>query len=272
MSKKMKRTTGLGLGEMFGVSSELPHLIEVDVSILQPNPDQPRQTFDKKALRGLANSIEQHGLLQPIAVKKVEGEDGYIIVAGERRFRAFQILKRTTIPAILTDGDSRELALIENIQREDLHPMELAEGLAKMIEHHGYKQRELGKIVDKAQNTISEILRLNSLQDEIKQEYRSTDIPRAVVVEISRIAEPAEQLSFWKKAKRGMSLREAREARRGKKASGRPSPGARALSAGERFIASLDRAQLAGGVQEEELVELSRIHKVAGARLRELKR
>lgn len=263
MNKKTKRRKGLGLGEMFGVSSELPHLIEVDVAILQPNPDQPRQTFDKKALQSLAGSIEQHGLLQPIVVKKVEGDDGYILVAGERRFRAFQLLNRTTIPAILTDGDSRELALIENIQREDLHPMELAEGLARMIEEHGYKQSDLGKVVGKAQNTVSEILRLNKLPESIKAEYRTSDIPRSVMLEISRAKEPKAQVSLWTKAKRGLTVKESREAKRGSLVT----VGTKALRAGRSFLRAL--AGVTGRTRE--LAALRELQSAIDERFEELK-
>ena len=107
----------------FGTSPDLPKIVEVNLSEVHPNPDQPRKTFDETKLRELAASIERQGLLQPIIVqKRAAGEGGYLLVAGERRFRAHQLLEKVTIPAILTEGNPDEIALIENIQREDLTP------------------------------------------------------------------------------------------------------------------------------------------------------
>ncbi|WP_261771972.1 ParB/RepB/Spo0J family partition protein [Nitrosococcus oceani] len=98
---------------------------------LRENPDQPRKAFDEAALQKLADSIEQHGLIQSITVASDPGnEEGYMVVAGERRFRAFKQLGRETIPAIVTQGNRDEIALIENLQRENLNPLEEAEALA----------------------------------------------------------------------------------------------------------------------------------------------
>src|SRR5258706_11905861 len=104
--------------DMFGASADLPRIIEIDLDQIQFNPDQPRKYFDEQSIAELAASIEAQGLLQPILVKRGAGES-YIIVAGERRVRAHQKLERATIAAIVTEGDSEEIALIENIQREN---------------------------------------------------------------------------------------------------------------------------------------------------------
>ena len=99
LGSKLKQSKNL----LFGTSENLPRTIEVDLARLRPNPDQPRKTFDEEALRGLADSIARHGLLQPVAVvRDSKREDGYIIVAGERRYRAHQFLGRDTIPAVIT--------------------------------------------------------------------------------------------------------------------------------------------------------------------------
>ncbi len=120
---------------------DTPRLLEVELAELRPNPHQPRKTFAEETLRELADSIARSGLLQPIAV--AESEDGYTIVAGERRYRALKLLERKTVPAlVLTDGSIDELALIENVQREDLHPLEEAEAMAELMERHGYTMEE----------------------------------------------------------------------------------------------------------------------------------
>ncbi len=125
----------------FGASPDLPKIVEISLSEIQPNPDQPRKTFDEVKLQELAGSIERQGLLQPIIVKKRAGDDvGYLLVAGERRFRAHHRLQKATIPAIITEGNPDEIALIENLQREELNPLEEAEALQRMMERYRYTQ------------------------------------------------------------------------------------------------------------------------------------
>lgn len=147
----------------FGTSEDLPQIMEIDLADISPNPDQPRKTFNQQSLQELAETIAKHGLIQPITVKKADTGKGYVLVAGERRLRAFELLERTSIPAILTTGNSEEIALIENIQREDLDPLEEAEALDLMIERHRYTQEQLGAIIGKAQNTVSQTLSLLKL-------------------------------------------------------------------------------------------------------------
>jgi len=190
---------------MFGLSPDLPRIVEVDLAKLRPNPDQPRTVFKEEALQELADSIKQHGLIQPIAVvHDGDKESGFVIVAGERRFRAYQLLGRGTIPAIITSGNPDEIALIENIQREDLSPIEEAEALAKMMNRHSYKQEELAKIIGKSRITVTELLGLNTLPDEIKNECRTSDIAsKSVLIEVARLGKAEEQLRFWHEFKQG---------------------------------------------------------------------
>jgi ParB family chromosome partitioning protein len=109
------------LDYLSGLSPEMPRIIEIELTKLRPNPDQPRKRFNEETIKELASSIEQHGLIQPISVvPDPESQDGFVIVAGERRYRAHQHLEKPTITAIITKGNSDEIALIENIQREDL--------------------------------------------------------------------------------------------------------------------------------------------------------
>src|SRR5262249_26969776 len=112
---------------------------------VRPNPDQPRKHFDQSKLDELATSIKAHGLLQPIVVRRVT--DGYELLAGERRFRAAQLAGIERLPALVREvDDPLEIALIENLQREDLSPLEEAEGLAALIARHGYSHREVADL------------------------------------------------------------------------------------------------------------------------------
>lgn len=191
----------------FSTSPDLPRIIEIDVQKLRPNPDQPRKFIDKTSLRELADSIAQQGLIQPIAVAPdPESDEQFIVVAGERRWRACKLLERETIPAVITQGNPDEIALIENIQRENLTPIEEAEALAKIMERHGYRQEDLGRIVGKAQNTVSETLRLNKLPQTIKDEYRTSDIiniSKSALIELARIKNRENQLAIWEAFKNG---------------------------------------------------------------------
>lgn len=144
------------------------YIEDLDVKSIVPNPYQPRKYFDESALEELSASIKEHGLLQPIVV--VAKEDGYILVAGERRLRAHRLAKLTAIKAIVVplDIDSiklRELALIENIQRENLNAIELANSYAELIEVHKITHDELSNIVHKSRSQITNTMRLLNLSN-----------------------------------------------------------------------------------------------------------
>jgi ParB family transcriptional regulator, chromosome partitioning protein len=206
---------------LFGISGDLPRIIEVELQKLRPNPDQPRTNFSQEAMQELASSIEQHGLIQPIAVvEDRENEGGFIIVAGERRYRAYKLLGKETIPAITTSGNPDEIALIENMQREDLSPIDEAEALEKLMGRHNYKQEDLAKVIGKARTTVVELLSLNNLPEEIKSECRTSDtVSKSVLIEIVRLGKAKDQLKFWKSLKQGQkkTVRAARAHKGGKK-------------------------------------------------------
>ena len=165
---------------------ECGELYNLALSDLTPNPDQPRKVFLDDEIEMLAESIKEKGLLQPILVKKME--DGkIIIVSGERRFRAHQLLKRETIPSWFTTGDPEELALVENLVREDLNPMETAEALMKLKERLGdNKQADLAKLIGKAKTTLSEYLSLNKFPPNIRDEIRGDN--RFALRDLKKIA------------------------------------------------------------------------------------
>ena len=141
-------------------------VIELEIDKIKPNPYQPRKNFDEEALKELSESIERHGLIQPIIV--MQKGDEYLLIAGERRLRATKILGDKTIKAIVADFASqnlRELALIENIQRQDLNPIELANSYKELIDEYKITQEELSDIIKKSRTQITNTIRLLSLSD-----------------------------------------------------------------------------------------------------------
>ena len=142
---------------------------QIKLSMIDPKSDQPRKYFDKEALEELASSIAENGLLQPILVREY-GDSRYQIIAGERRFRASKIAGLSEIPAIVLDKDDRkvaEIALIENIQREDLNPVEEAMAFRALIKEYDLTQEELSEKVGKSRSAIANTMRLLDLPDEI---------------------------------------------------------------------------------------------------------
>ncbi len=163
-----KAALGRGLGALIPDSRQAVQ--EIEVGRIKPNPDQPRKSFDRTSLEELAASIREKGVLQPVMVRR-GGEDEYYLIAGERRWRAAAIAGLEKIPVIIKEsgpGESLELALIENIQRDDLNPMETAEAFQRLIEEFGYTQEELSRRVGKDRATVANYLRLLKLPVEIK--------------------------------------------------------------------------------------------------------
>jgi ParB family chromosome partitioning protein len=144
-------------------------IVEISIDLIDPNPFQPRKAFDDEELSELADSIKQQGLIQPIALRKVG--DRYQIISGERRTRASKIAGLSTIKAQvfeeLDDKAMAEWALIENIQRVDLNPVEIARSYQQLIDKHGYKHEDLAKIVSKSRSAITNSLRLLKLPEQV---------------------------------------------------------------------------------------------------------
>lgn len=176
-----KRSLGRGLGAILedvelAYKAELNEgnsdiVKDIDLDLIVENPYQPRKNFDETALRELSESIKRHGLIQPIIV--IEKDGGYMLIAGERRFRATKLLGESKIKAIVADIESqslRELALIENIQREDLNPIELANSYKELIDEYKITQDGLANIIHKSRVQITNTMRLLSLST-VTQEY-----------------------------------------------------------------------------------------------------
>ena len=144
---------------------------DIDINQISPNPDQPRTTFDQDALDELATSIKELGIIQPLSLRKI-GTDSYQIIAGERRYRAAKLAGLTSVPAYIrtaSESELTEMALIENIQREDLNPVEEALAYKRLLEEFHLKQDELAERVSKSRTTITNSMRLLKLCDYVQQ-------------------------------------------------------------------------------------------------------
>ena len=176
-----RKALGKGLEAIFGnLGNEVVNtktgatVLEIEISKISPNPFQPRQEFREEEIQELANSIDEKGLLQPVLLRK--HKDGYQIVAGERRFRAYQVLKKVRIPAIvrdqLSDRDMMEMALIENLQRVQLNAIEEALAFEQLINAVGITHEELAQKLGKSRSAITNTLRLLKLEPELKDWIR----------------------------------------------------------------------------------------------------
>jgi ParB family chromosome partitioning protein len=212
--KTVGKTTKLATKTLQGSNAKLENpvfeqytegnLYKVPLESIEPDPDQPRKHFDKIKLEELATSISSKGVLQPIIVRKndIDKIDAdFLIIAGERRYRASKIAKLDVIPVIFSNGDPAEIALIENIQRDDLKPIEEAYAYSRIMESHGYNQNQLSAVVGKARTTINEILTLNKLPEELKDECRTSDTPKNVLLEIAKRKDPKEMIFLYNKVK-----------------------------------------------------------------------
>lgn len=175
-----KNALGSGLGELLGevqnayeknLGEYTESIVELSVDIIKPNPFQPRKVFDTEALKDLASSIAEHGLLQPVLVYEDEGE--YFLIAGERRLRASKLAKKGTIKAVIANeyidkGRLRELAIVENIQRENLNPLDLAHSYQELIDDYNITHEGLAKKLKKSRVQITNTLRILELSEYVQ--------------------------------------------------------------------------------------------------------
>ena len=167
-----KPSLGKGLDALLKTDSEPTTL---PITLIKPNEEQPRKRFDEKRLEELAESIKQYGIIQPILVKKEEGF--YRIVAGERRFRAAQMAGLRQVPVTIFKGEEEyQVSLIENLQREDLNPIEIAEAYDELMQRFGYTQEELSKKVGKSRSEVSNCMRLLNLCEKVKDLVRCGEL------------------------------------------------------------------------------------------------
>jgi len=205
----------------------------INIERLKPDPDQPRKTWDNKKLNELAVSIKKHGVLQPIIVEYIEEEDYFKIINGERRYRASKIADLKELPCLIRNIDQKIKLihqLIENIQRQDLPPIEEAESIqtliqARKIEEPDYSQREASRDLGLPKSYINEMLTLLKLPEDIKESVRTSDtIPKSLLLLLLRQSDEKNIRTFYHQIKEGnLTVREAKKKiTKDKKDSGRP--------------------------------------------------
>lgn len=187
---------------------------DIEISRISPNPDQPRSLFDEESLEELSRSIRELGIIQPLSLRKT-GPDTYQIIAGERRYRAAIMAGLTTVPAYIrtaNDTELTEMALIENIQREDLNAIEIALTFKKLIEQYDLTQERLSERIGKKRTTIANFLRLLRLPAEVQLGLRDKRIDMGHARALLSIDDPKLQLRLYEEIlKHGLSVRKVEE-------------------------------------------------------------
>ncbi|MGI6255844.1 MAG: ParB/RepB/Spo0J family partition protein [Acutalibacter sp.] len=207
-----KRGLGKGLDAIFAenTAESTEGAVSVRIGDIDPNRDQPRKEFDSEALSELADSISQHGVLQPLLLRPMP-TGGYRIVAGERRWRAARMAGLTEVPAVIremTDAEEMLFALIENLQREDLTPLEEARGYRTLIETQDFTQEEVSQAVGKSRPAVTNALRLLNLPEDIQQMLEDGEITAGHARTLLSFKNPEDMRLGAKKAKEGASVRE----------------------------------------------------------------
>ena len=177
---KSKKGLGRGLSSLIGDSNIKTSNVTVSISSIVPNKNQPRKLFEEGALEELKNSIKERGIIQPLIVRKSDlQDDKFELIAGERRWQAAQAAGLHEVPAVIIEADnlkSLELAIIENVQRKDLNPVEEAESYKRLIDNFGYDQEKVSKFIGKSRSHISNYLRLLSLPEKLIDMIRCNKI------------------------------------------------------------------------------------------------
>jgi ParB family chromosome partitioning protein len=208
-----RKALGRGLGALLGTPElEAEQLREIDIDRILPNSQQPRKNFDEESLEELANSIRQHGVVQPIVVRPLE--DGFFqLIAGERRWRASQRAGLTRVPAVVRQAgehDTLQIALIENLQRQDLNPLEEAQAYERLIVEFGMTQDEVARGVGKNRATVANMLRLLKLPAEVQQWLRDNRLSTGHAKALLSLSEPGAILDAARKVIQGnLSVRHA---------------------------------------------------------------
>lgn len=218
MSAPKRPALGRGLDSLIAMDDtparETSAINEIEISRIMPNPDQPRTIFDEEALEDLANSVRELGIIQPISLRKAGG-DTYQIIAGERRYRAALKAGLTTIPAYIRTADDAqvtEMALIENIQREDLNAIEIALTFKKLIDRYNLTQERLSERIGKKRATIANFLRLLRLPAEVQLGLRDKRIDMGHARALLSVDDPKLQLKLYNEILRnGLSVRRVEE-------------------------------------------------------------
>jgi len=215
MATQQKKVLGRGLGALIAqkepASSRTPGLMELAIDQIAPNPYQPRKTFNEASIDELARSVKIHGIVQPLVVTR--SGDRYKLIAGERRFRAAQKAGLTSVPVVVKDdlkaGDALEIALIENIQREDLNPIEEAAAYQQLHQEFGLTQEEISKRVGKERSTVANFLRLLKLPENVKKLLASGQLSMGHARALLAVESPKKQEQLADRVvKRNLNVRQ----------------------------------------------------------------
>ncbi len=194
-----------------GTAATASGVMELDIDLIAPNPEQPRTHFEPTELQELAESIRRHGILQPLVVSR-DAKGGYRLVAGERRLQAARLAGLRTVPVVLReveDDQLLELALIENLQRADLNPIETAAAYRRLIDEYGYTQEQVAQRVGKSRSAVANALRLLQLEPEIRRSLASGEISEGHARALLAIEDATRRLEAWREVvRRGLSVRE----------------------------------------------------------------
>jgi len=212
-----KKVLGRGLGALIPQRPEAPEahstpgLAEIPISQIQPNPYQPRKTFNEASIEELARSVRQHGIVQPLVVTRAG--DRFKLIAGERRYRAAQKAGLTSVPVVVKEmmgeGDALQIALIENIQREDLNPIEEALAYHQLHEEFGLTQEEISKQVGKERSTVANFLRLLKLPENVKKLLASGQLSMGHARALLAVESPKKQEQLADRVvKRNLNVRQ----------------------------------------------------------------
>ena len=199
MAAKEKKGLGTGLGILFGADEydDEAEQLTLPIAKVEPRSEQPREYFDQEALEALADSIRQYGLIQPITVRKLDS-GYYQIIAGERRWRASRLAGLTEVPVRVIEADDRrtaELALVENLQREDLNPIEEAKGYKLLIEEYGLTQEDAARSVGRSRPAVTNAMRLLMLTPPVMEMVEKGKLSAGHARAILAVSEPSKQLA-----------------------------------------------------------------------------
>ena len=217
MATQSKRGLGRGLDALFGIdnatqqSKPMAEMAEVAITLIDPNPQQPRVSFDEEALAELSASISQLGVIQPITLRK-QANGRYTIISGERRWRASQMAGLETLPAYIREVDDENLhamALVENIQRQDLNAIEVALGMRRLVEECGLTQEAMAEKVGKKRSTVANDMRLLRLPEGVQLALKEGLISMGHAKAIAGIDKENQLKALKKCVKRGLSVRQA---------------------------------------------------------------
>jgi ParB family chromosome partitioning protein len=199
-----KKALGRGLQTLIPVGNALgrDEIEDVPLSLVSPNPFQPRRVFDEAEMEELANSVKAKGILQPILVRKL-GDGGYELIVGERRWRAAKLAGLKKIPAIIrpaTDAEAMEMALIENLQRKDLNPLEAARAYQRLMKEFGLTQEAVARALGKERSSIANTVRLLALQSEVQTWVESDQLSWGHAKVLLAVSDPEQQVRLGRRA------------------------------------------------------------------------